>query len=191
MTHPRVSHCEIAQLAGRAVGPAVAPKRVRVLKGESPVKRSLLAFAFLVLAAVPSSAIERRTVLVVDEVIRMSGAGVSDEEIIAWLRKQKDPYELSGDDVIAMTDARVSRAVVKAVVDESAESLRADRDRDRRRTRTYVRPSTGWDPWYYGSAWYDPFWYGPRLSLGVTFGPRYGYYRGPYHREPFRYRRHR
>lgn len=150
------------------------------------MKRSLFALAFLMLAALPSFALERRTVLVVDEVIKMSKAGVTDDDIVAWLKKQSDPYQVSGDDVIALTDAHVSKVVMKAVVDESAASLRED-DRHRARTRTvYVRPSIGWDPWYYGySGWYDPFWYGPRLSIGVSLGSR-GYYRGP-----SRYRRHR
>jgi hypothetical protein len=141
------------------------------------MKRLILA-ALLLLAATNAFALAR-TVVVVDDVIRMSKAGVGDDEIIAFVKKSDEPFDVSGDDVIAMTDARVSRAVVKAVIDESAARMRSDRrrdDGDRTRTRTvYVSPY--WDPWYY-----DPFYYSPRLSFGLSFGSRWygGYYGGYY-----------
>ena len=141
------------------------------------MKRLLLAF-LLVLMATNAFAISR-TVLVVDDVIKMSKAGVGDDEIIAFVRKSDEPFEVTGDDVIAMTDAKVSRPVVKAVIDESAARMRRDRsyrDDDRGRTRTvYVSPYSYYDPWY------DPFYYSPRLYLGLSFGSRFyggGYYGG-------------
>jgi hypothetical protein len=140
------------------------------------MKRLLLA-ALLLLAATNAFAIAR-TVLVVDDVIKMSKAGVGDDEIIAFVKKTDEPFDVSGDDVIAMTDAKVSRAVVKAVIDESAARMRRSdrsyRDDDRGRTRT-VFVSPYYDPWY------DPFYYSSRMYLGLSFGPRFyygGYYGG-------------
>jgi hypothetical protein len=134
------------------------------------MKRLFLAALFL-LVATNAFAIAR-TVLVVDDVIRMSKAGVGDDEIIAFVRKSDEPFDVTGDDVIAMTDAKVSRAVVKAVIDESSARMRKDRSR----TRTvYVSPY--YDPWY------DPFYDSPRLYLGLSFGPRFyggGYWGGYY-----------
>ncbi len=120
-----------------------------------------------------------RTVLMVDDVIRMSKAGVGDDEIIAFVQKSREPFDVTGDDVIAMTDAHVSRAVVKAVIDESSSRMRSERrvdDGDRTRTRTvYVSPyvSPWYDPYSYA---YDPFYYRPGLYLG--FGHYGGFGRG-------------
>jgi hypothetical protein len=149
--------------------------------------KRLFLFAVLLLVAVPMFAIAR-TVVVVDDVIRMSKAGVGDDEIIAFVRKSAEPFDVTGDDVIAMTDAKVSRAVVKAVIDESSTRMRSERrdDGDRTRTRTvYVAPY--YDPFSYS---YDPFYYRPSLYLGFGFGRSYyyggGYYRGGGHH----FRRH-
>jgi len=120
----------------------------------------------------------RRTVIVVDDVIRMAQAGVGDDAIIAYVRNTREPFDVSADDLIAMTNARVSEKVMKAVEDEAA--ARKDRDyhrRDARETRStvYVAPYPYYyDPFYY--PYYDPFWYGPRVSFGFGFGfgPRFG-----------------
>jgi hypothetical protein len=150
-------------MARRSHAPAV--------KGEAPLKKTLFAVLLLAVAA-PMFAVAPRTVVMVDEVIKMSKAGVGDEEIIAFVEKSKEPFDVTSDDIIAMTDAKVSRAVMKLVIDESAARMKSDRrDYDRRdsgRTRTvYVSPyySSYYDPFY------DPFWYGygPRLSLGFGF----------------------
>ncbi len=130
----------------------------------------------MLLLAVAAPAFAVRTVMVVDEVIRMSKAGVGDDEIIAYVKKTPDMFEINGDDVIAMNDAHVSPPVMKFVIDESAARMKdARRDDGRaRETRTvYVRPYY-YDPFYYG--YYDPFWYGPRgyFGFGVGFGGRFG-----------------
>jgi len=118
----------------------------------------------------------RRTVIVVDDVIRMSAAGVSDDAIIAYVRKTRDDFDVTADDIIAMTDAHVSRDVVKAVVDEAA----ARKDRRGTRERSYYVAAPY--PYYYDPYYYDPFWYGPRYSFGFGFGfyPRFigGGFRG-------------
>jgi hypothetical protein len=111
---------------------------------------------------------------VVDEVIRMSQAGVGDDEIISFIRKSRDNYVISADELIAMADAKVSRDVMKAVINEAADR----RDVRPSQRRVYVAPYGGWyDPWYrpywYGGGWYgSPWYYGPRFGVGVRFGPR-------------------
>lgn len=144
------------------------------------MKRILFSLLLLALAT-PAFAI--RTVLVVDEVIRMSKAGVGDDEIVAYVKKTREPFDVSGDDVIAMTDARVSREVIKAVIDESSSRMRNERrayvDRDDReygRSRVYF--------------YYDPFWFGSRVYFNYTFGPRYFYYPRYYRHYRGWYRRH-
>jgi hypothetical protein len=153
-----------------------------------PVKRLIPLLAVLLFAA-PSFALDdasrtdrtdrgRRTVIVVDDVIRMAQAGVGDDAIIAYVRNTREPFDVSADDLIAMSNARVSERVMKAVEDEAA----ARKDYDRRETRetrstVYVSPyyySPYYSPYYY--PYYDPFWYGPRVSFGFGFGfgPRFG-----------------
>ena len=145
------------------------------------MKRVTLTVVLLLLAvAAPAFAV--RTVIVVDEVIRMTKAGVADDAIIAYVRQVPNAYEVNGDDVIAMNDARVSPAVMKFVIDDSAARMKDARSDDRSRTTTetrtvYVRPAYAtpypyyYDPYYYG---YDPFWYSPRVYLGFGFGGFYG-----------------
>jgi len=133
-----------------------------------------VAALFLVLVAAPLFAVQRNAV---DEVIRMTRAGVAEDTILDYLEKTDARVIVTGDDVIAMTDAHVSKAVIKAVVD-AADARRNNRDY---RDRGYVSPRVVvaapyyYDPYYY----YDPFWYRPSFSLGFTFGG-YGYrgYRG-------------
>jgi hypothetical protein len=141
-----------------------------------------IAALFLVLMAAPLFAVQRNAV---DEVIRMTRAGVAEDTILDYLEKTDARIVVTGDDVIAMTDAHVSKAVIKAVVD-AADSRRNDRnDRNDRdyRDRRYVAPRVViaapyyYDPYYY----YDPFWYRPSFSLNFGFGGfGYGGYRG-YH----------
>ena len=154
------------------------------------MKRLLLAFSLLL--TLPLFALDATTdanatrndrarrPLVIDDVIRMSQSGVSDDAIIAYVKKYRDRFDVNADDVIAMNDAHVSKDVVRAVVDESA-VRRDDRGRDREPARYYGGVYV--DPWFYPGyyGYYDPFWYGwgPRFSVGVRFGGgRYGHYRG-------------
>ena len=136
------------------------------------MKRLMLA-AFLLLVAVPMFAVERRVVMV-DEVLKMSKAGVGDDEIIAFVHKSREPYDVSGDDVIAMTDAHVSPPVIKAVIDASSDRMREQRSAP----RTRVVYSGWYDPFYYSYRpyYYDPFFYGPRFYVG------FGRYYGGFHR---------
>lgn len=131
-------------------------------------------FLAVLLFALAAPAFAVRTVLVVDEVIRMTKANVADDQIIEYVKKTEQPFEVNGDDVIAMNEARVSPAVLKTVIDESAARMKEMRSDGGRRsdTRTvYVRPTVSpyyYDPFYYG--YYDPFWYGPRAYYGFGIG---------------------
>jgi len=161
------------------------PSHARVRNRRLSVKRLILLLAVLLFTA-PLFALDeanrtdrvdraRRTVIVVDDVIRMAQAGVGDDAIIAYVRDTREPFDVSADDLIAMTNAHVSERVIKAVEDEAT----ARKDYDRRGTRetrstVYVAPYPYYyDPFYY--PYYDPFWYGPRVSfgLGFGFGPRF------------------
>jgi hypothetical protein len=117
---------------------------------------------------------------VIDDVIRMTKAGVDDDAIIKFVRESRNLYVVDADVIIALTDAKVSKPVLEAVMDEGYDrgTRRAERRSSRRSTRTvYVRPSYGYEPWFYSPA-YNPYWYGPRLSFGFGFGYRGGHYRG-------------
>ncbi len=141
------------------------------------------------IVAVPTFALDangdaRKSAAVVDEVIRMSQAGVADEDIIAYVQKSHERFDVTADDLIALTNARVSKNVIHSLIAE-ADDRNGDRDRTTR-TRTVVAPRVYvgapwyWDPYYY----YDPFWYGPRLSIS------FGHVWGGYHRGPYRHRWH-
>jgi len=150
------------------------------------VKRMISAVAVLlfIAAAAPVLALDadpqarRTTATIVDEVIRMSQAGVADEDIVAYVHKSRDRFDVTADDLIALTDAKVSKAVIHAVIGE-ADVRNGDEDRAVRRT-TVVRPSVYvGSPWFYNPYYYyDPFWYQPRLSLSFGFGHFGGRYHG-------------
>lgn len=114
--------------------------------------------------------------VIVDDVIRMSQSGVDDASLIAYIQKYRDRFEVTADDVITLTDAHVSRDVVKALVNESRRDDRRGREAAPARVYTNVYV----DPWWYPYGYYDPFWYGwgPRFSLGVRFGGGGHFHRG-------------
>jgi hypothetical protein len=138
-----------------------------------------VAALFLVLVAAPLFAVQRNAV---DEVIRMTRAGVAEDTILDYLEKTDARVIVTGDDVIAMTDAHVSKAVIKAVVDaaDSRRNDRSDRDRGYVSPRVVVAAPYYYNPYPY---YYDPFWYRPSFSLsfggfGGFGGFGYGGYRG-------------
>lgn len=137
------------------------------------MKRIILAVVALLMAA-PLLAIEERNSSknIVDEVIRMWQANVGEENIVAYVHKADARFSVSADDIIAMTDAKVPRTVIKAVLDEA--DARGDRSRPVERRTVYVAPSYSYGGWYgpaYYNPWfYDPFWYSPRVSIGFGIG---------------------
>ena len=54
---------------------------------------------------------------VIDDVVKMSQAGVSDESIIRFVRQSRDRYVVNADTIIALNDAHVSKAVINALMD--------------------------------------------------------------------------
>jgi hypothetical protein len=130
------------------------------------------------LLAVPAFAVQRG---VVDDVIRMTKAGVAEDTMLDFVAKGDARFDVTADDVIAMNDANVPKMVIKAVVNEATargEYRGDDRRTDARpATTVYVNtPRVVYDPYYY-----DPFWYAPRLYLGFGFGSYWGGgYRGHY-----------
>jgi len=125
-----------------------------------------VAALFVVMVAAPLFAVQRN---VVDEVIRMTRAGVAEDAILEYVDKTDIRIVVTGDDVIAMTEANVPKAVIKEVVDNSGRNDRSYRDRGYVSPRVVVAPYY-YDPYYY----YDPFWYRPSLYLGFGFGGFYG-----------------
>ena len=149
-----------------------------MVEKEADVKR-LMSLAIVFLVAAPLFALDdanrsdrgRRGPYMVDEVIRMSQAGVGDDAIISYIRNARDVFEVTSDDLIALTNAHVSERVVRALQDETA----ARRDSGRRYGRSTVLVSPYPYPYYYDPYYYDPFFYA-RFSLGVGFvfgGPRF------------------
>src|SRR2546425_11286657 len=86
------------------------------------MKRLIPLAALLLAAATPLFALDdpartdrtdrNRRIVIVDEVVRMSQAGVSDDAIISYVEKSREPFDVSADDIIAMTDAHVSKDVI-------------------------------------------------------------------------------
>ncbi len=160
------------------------------------MKRSLTAFAVLMfLTAAPAFALDqpqrdenavpqdRDRTSVIDDVIRMTKAGVDDDAIIKFVHESKNLYVVDADVIIALTDAKVSKAVLTAVMDEAYDRGNG-RDDDRRysgrRTRTvYVRPYYAYSPYYYPYG-YDPYFFGPHIGFGFGFGGYRGGF-GGYH----------
>jgi hypothetical protein len=70
---------------------------------------------FLVMTAAPLAAAPTR---LVDDVIRMSRAGVSDDAIVAFVQTLRDRPAVTADEVIAMKGAGVSDAVIRAMIVE-------------------------------------------------------------------------
>jgi hypothetical protein len=94
----------------------------------SPYFRVLL----LLLSALPASGqqpVVKKTAtqtakpqaLTVDGVLSMVQAGLSDDVIIARLRKQAQPFDLTSDDMIRLKQGKVSDAVLKVMLDPKAD----------------------------------------------------------------------
>src|SRR6266851_10320662 len=84
------------------VSTAVAPDAIEQLRGGRVKRLTSAAAVLLFFMAVPLFASERR---LVDDVIRMSKAGVSEDAIIVFVQNTRGSVELSADDIIAMTEA--------------------------------------------------------------------------------------
>lgn len=131
-----------------------------------------LAFLFALLLATPLFAASKANI--VDDVIRMQRAGVAEENIVEFIHKSDGRFDVTADDVIALTDAKVSRTVIHALLEER-DTRNGGREREERvTTRVVAAPYWGLGYGFYDPFWYDPFWYGPRVSVGLRFGGYYG-----------------
>jgi hypothetical protein len=91
---------------------------------------------------------------IVEDVIRMSQAGVGEDAIIEWVMHTTEVFEVTADDVIAMTRANVSKRVIEVMIDEAAA----------RKVRAAVPATPAGDdrpPFY--PPWLDPHRFLPRL----------------------------
>ena len=158
---------------------------------EAHVKRIAVALFALLLSTAAFALDDRTTdrtdrVNIVDEVIRMWKSNVAEDDIVAYIRKADTRFVVTADDVIAMSDAKVPRTVIKAVLDEA--DYRGDRSRPVERRTVYVAPpyyyGGYYGPRYYYDPWfYDPWFYGPRFSFGVGIGfGHVGHFRGGHFR---------
>jgi hypothetical protein len=136
-----------------------------------------LAVTLVALIAVPLFAASAN---LVDDVIRMYKSGVPEDAIIQFVQKANTRFDVNADDLIALSDAKVPRTVIKAVLDEAdvrngRENVRDTRTADGSRTTVVVSPGYGYGyygyaPYWYDPWFYDPFYYGGRFSVGVNFG---------------------
>ena len=80
------------------------------------MRRAVSGFLFfLMIAVVPLSANQTK---LVDDVIRMSRAGVGDDTIVAFVNSLRDRPAMTADEVIAMKAAGVSDTVIRAMVSQ-------------------------------------------------------------------------
>jgi hypothetical protein len=80
------------------------------------MRRAVSGFLFLLMiAVVPLSANQTK---LVDDVIRMSRAGVGDDTIVAFVNSLRDRPAVTADEVIAMKAAGVSDTVIRAMVSQ-------------------------------------------------------------------------
>jgi len=128
---------------------------------------------------------ERDRHTVIDDVIKMSQAGVSDESIVRFVQQSRDRYVVNADTIIALNEAHVSKTVINALMDgayDRGDHHDADRGDRVVQERVVVQPAPYYGYYgYYDPYWYDPFWYAPRLSIGFGFGGYRGGYRGGFH----------
>ncbi len=149
------------------------------------MRRSVSALAmFLLLVAIPLFA---ASTTLVDDVIRMSKAGVGDEAILAFLQATHERPEITADDLIAMSEAGVSKAVIQAMMSSVPPPTEANGPSVESPANQAEAPPDAppypidpepvgigcwvFDPPVYvgpysypASPLWDPFWYQPRLD---------------------------
>ncbi len=97
----------------------------------------------------------------VPDVIRMSQAGVGDDTIIAYILHTSGRFDVTADDVIAMTQANVSPKVIRALIDESRNRIPPERPAEAQ--PGVMVPQVDRDPTPPWTAFYDPWWFMPRM----------------------------
>lgn len=154
------------------------------------MKRSLCVIAFLLLSVAPLFAIQRD---LIDDVIRMSRSGVSDEVIIDFVNARQERFDATADDIIALKNAGVSKQVIGAVIGKAGETgpvanqassassqpvgqtapappqaAEQTATSDPGECLTFDPPIALLFPWFgelYPPQLWDPYWYQPRLDI--------------------------
>jgi hypothetical protein len=153
------------------------------------MKRSVCVIALLLLSVAPLFAIQRD---LIDDVIRMSNSGVSDEVIIDFLNGRHEHFVATADDIIALKNAGVSKQVIDAVIgkaDETGAAAKQAASTSQPAEETAQAPPQATEPavssepdigcltfdppialvfpWFgalYPPQLWDPYWYQPRLD---------------------------
>src|SRR5258706_4147062 len=88
------------------------------VRSKENLMKSLRAVAVLLVAlvAVPLFA---ESATLVDDVIRMYKSGVPEDAIIHFVQRSDARFDVNADDLIALSDAKVPRTIIKAVLDEA------------------------------------------------------------------------
>jgi hypothetical protein len=140
------------------------------------VRRSILGFttAFLLIAAVPLFGLATN---IIDDVIKMTRARVDQETIITFIQAEKKAFGVTADDMIALTNAHVSKEVVQALLDQSAvlkqtpaaavgpATSEGARNGEARETPPSEPSVVVLPPPFIPDYLADPFWYLPRLDM--------------------------
>lgn len=90
----------------------------------------------------------------VDEVIRMSRAGVADDAIVEYVVHANGRFDVTAGDVIAMTNAGVSSRVIRVMVNESGSRIVPQRASAEEPMPPYLN-------------FYDPWWFLPRYYTNL------------------------
>jgi hypothetical protein len=110
---------------------------------------------------------------IADDVIKMFKSGVTEESIIDFVHKTDGQIDVTADDMIALSEARVPRTIIKAILDESDSRNGRGEVHDVRTEKETVVVQPRYVAGYYSPWYYDPFWYGygyPRYSFGFGIG---------------------
>lgn len=100
------------------------------------------------------------------DIIALSQAKVADDVIVTQIRASSSYFQLSTQDIIDLTSAGVSKAVIQEMIKTGQEAPPSS-------GYAYYYPPYYWDYAYY-PYWY-PYWY-PSFSLGFSFGHFHNFY---------------
>ncbi|HUW39951.1 MAG TPA: YXWGXW repeat-containing protein [Rectinemataceae bacterium] len=88
---------------------------------------SALLFALLLLVLGAQATAQTAPGAATADVLRMAAAGVGPDVLLAYVRGSKAPFDLSADDIIALTRAKVEPQVIQAMLERDA-ALRPSAD---------------------------------------------------------------
>lgn len=137
--------------------------------------RFLAVAAVTLFVSLPAWAADGKSVL--DDIVRMHRAGVTESTILEWVAGNELEVNLSADDVVDLSKEGLTDSFIRELINLSPEPSGATAPPP---VALYYPPS------YYGSAYYDPWYYPSRFYVnvghGAGYGHGYGYGRGGGHR---------